>query len=131
MWWAFWDIISNSIKERFSVHFSSRVLEFSGGVPWKEYLFGLEKENNLTRDSSILYVIFTDQSGMWRILCVPAKPKNFDTRLPCPRTGRWVRDSELEKVLRSNKIRESLYKLVVSCLIFYLSQESWRWRRRL
>ena len=85
VWWAFWDIISNSIKERFSIHFSGRVLEFTQGrVPWKEYLFGLEKENNLTRDSSILYAIFTDQSGMWRILCVPAKPKNFDTRLALP-----------------------------------------------
>ena len=79
VWWAFWDIVSNSIKERFSVHSSGRVLEFAQGrVPWKEYLIGLEKENNLTRDS-----------------------------------------------------REGFYKLVVSCLIFYLSQESWRWRRRL
>ena len=65
VWWAFWDIVSNSIKERFSVHSSGRVLEFAQGrVPWKEYLIGLEKENNLTRDSSILYAIFTDQSGM-------------------------------------------------------------------
>lgn len=99
VWWAARDIVHNSIQERFSVHSSGRVLEFAqGGVPWKEHLFELEKENNLTGDSSILYAIFTDQSGMWRILCVPAKPKSFDTRLALPQDWRGLRDAELEKV---------------------------------
>ena len=54
VWWAAQDIVNNSIQERFSVHSSGRILEFAqGGVPWKEHLFELEKENNLTGDNSI------------------------------------------------------------------------------
>ena len=59
---------------RFDVHKSGRVLDFSnGGVPWKEHLFELEQEEGLKEDSNILYVIYTDQNGMWRIQCVPVR----------------------------------------------------------
>lgn len=101
MWWAARDIVSTCIQNRFSVHQSGRVLEFvkgdislsradlndfdnAGGVPWKEHLFELEAENNLTGESSILYVIYTDQNGMWRIQCVPVRPNSFDNRLGLP-----------------------------------------------
>jgi len=131
VWWAARDIVNNSIQERFTVHPSGRVLEFAqGGVPWKEHLFELEKENNLTGENGILYVIFTDQSGMWRILCVPAQPKSFDTRLGLPRDWRGVRDAELETVsgisgatfvhtagfIGGNKTREGILEMVDASL---------------
>ena len=48
-------------------------------------MFELEEENNLSGESSsILYVIYTDQSGMWRIQCVPVRPSSFENRLGLP-----------------------------------------------
>ena len=71
----------------------------TGGVPWKEHLFELEEENNLSGESSsIVYVIYTDQSGMWRIQCVPEQPRSFSNRLGLPDSWRGVRDAELETV---------------------------------
>lgn len=99
VWWAARDIVSTCIQNRFSVHQSGRVLEFvKGGVPWKEHLFELEAENHLSGDGSILYVIYTDQSGMWRIQCVPVRPNSFENRLGLPEAWRGLRDAELEKV---------------------------------
>ena len=53
-------------------------------------MFELEVENNLSGDSSsssILYVIYTDQSGMWRIQCVPVRPNSFENRLGLPQVN--------------------------------------------
>merc|ERR1712034_204466 len=75
-------------------------VEFSqGGVPWKEHLFELEKENGLEGpDNNILYAIYTDQNGMWRIQCVPVRAKSFENRLSLPAQWRGVRDADLEAV---------------------------------
>ena len=99
VWWAARDVVNSYIQERFKVHQSGRVLEFSqGGVPWKEHLFELEAENNLGGDSSILYVIYRDQAAMWRVQCVPTTAKSFTNRLSLPQDWRGLRDAELEKV---------------------------------
>eukprot|EP00092_Neocalanus_flemingeri_P021090 GFUD01022851.1.p1 GENE.GFUD01022851.1~~GFUD01022851.1.p1 ORF type:complete len:336 (+),score=79.33 GFUD01022851.1:142-1149(+) len=98
VWWAARDIVHKSIQDRFKVHKSGRVLEFEqGGVPWKEHLFELEVEDDLT-SQNILYVIYTDQNGMWRIQCVPVRSKSFENRLSLPEAWRGVRDQDLEKV---------------------------------
>eukprot|EP00091_Calanus_sinicus_P023723 TRINITY_DN8177_c0_g1_i1.p1 TRINITY_DN8177_c0_g1~~TRINITY_DN8177_c0_g1_i1.p1 ORF type:complete len:394 (-),score=111.95 TRINITY_DN8177_c0_g1_i1:137-1186(-) len=98
VWWAARDIVNKSIQDRFKVHKSGKVLEFEqGGVPWKEHLFELEKENDLSGGDSVLYVIYTDQNGMWRIQCVPLRPKSFENRLSLPEAWRGVRDQDLEK----------------------------------
>jgi len=99
IWWSARDIVNKSIQDRFKAHPSGKVLEFEqGGVPWKEHLFDLEKENGLDSGSNILYVIFMDQNGMWRIQCVPVRPKSFENRLSLPEEWRGVRDQDLEKV---------------------------------
>ena len=43
-------------------------------------------------------MIYTDQSGMWRIQCVPINPKSFENRLSLPEAWRGVRDSALDEV---------------------------------
>jgi len=100
VWWAARDIVNKSIQERFTVHKSGKLLEFAqGGVPWKEHLFELEKENDLTgAGGNILYVIYTDQNNMWRIQCVPVRSKSFENRLSLPEAWRGVRDQDLEKL---------------------------------
>lgn len=54
------------------------VLLAQGGCPWKEHLFALEKE--LKVDVPIKFVLYTDQSGHWRVQCVPAGLNTFQNR---------------------------------------------------
>lgn len=99
VWWAARDIVSKTMEDRFKAHPSGRLLEFTtGGVPWKEHLFELEVEEDLNESNSILYAIYTDQNGLWRIQCVPLRAKSFENRLSLPSEWRGVRDSELESV---------------------------------
>jgi len=118
VWWAARDLVSEAYENRFQVHSSGQIVEFSeGGVPWKEHLLSLEDEQGVLgrkegdseslpvsyKDSKeksryIVYVLYTDQSGMWRIQCVPMDPKSFENRLSLPEAWRGVRDSALDEV---------------------------------
>lgn len=58
---------------------SGVVLELPrGGCPWKEHLFGLEKE--LALPEPLLLVLFPDRGGQWRVQSVPAGPHTFESR---------------------------------------------------
>jgi len=97
VWWGARDTVAKVLQGRFQCHSSGRVLDFStGGCPWKEHLFELEVEEGLKEDSNILYAIFTDQNGMWRIQCVPLRARSFENRLSLPSEWRGLRDEELE-----------------------------------
>jgi len=96
-WWPARNVVAKALEARFSVHSSGRVLMLEqGGVPWKEHLFELEKEQEL--GEGILYVIYTDQASNWRIQCVPERPDSFENRLSLPAAWRGVRDDKLEEV---------------------------------
>jgi len=95
VWWAARDLVNACLQERYKVHESGRVLELKGGLPWKEHLFELEAENCLTGESSLLYTIYTDQSGSWRIQCVPKEAKSFENRKSLPAAWQGLRDGEL------------------------------------
>ena len=64
----------------------------------------MEVENNLSGESSILYVIYTDQSGMWRIQCVPLRPNSFENRQGLPEVG-------LTNMLSTSDLTETSYQL--------------------
>ena len=58
---------------------SGEIMRLSGnGAPWKDHLFSLEEE--LAIDPPIKYVLFSDQSGAWRIQCVPIRLGSFENR---------------------------------------------------
>ena len=60
-----------AIEDRFKVDESGLIIEFNeGGCPWKEHFFDLEKKMNLL-DKPILYAIFPDTNGSWRVQGVP------------------------------------------------------------
>ena len=50
-----------------------------GGCPWKDHLFQLEEELNI--EKPIKFVLYTDQSGKWRVQCVPVSSNSFENRL--------------------------------------------------
>jgi len=97
-WWPARTIVVKALENRFSVHNSGRVLEFTeGGVPWKEHLHNYEQEQELGRAGQLYYVIYTDQGGNWRVQCVPVNPDSFENRLSLPAAWCGLRDAELEK----------------------------------
>ena len=51
----------------------------NGGVPWKEHLFQLEKEQGI--EGQIMFALFADDKGMWRVQAVPNDPaEGFSNR---------------------------------------------------
>lgn len=63
----------------FQVDPSGEIMELAkGGCPWKEHLYNLESV--LSPPVTIIFVIYTDQNGQWRVQCVPKEPHSFQSR---------------------------------------------------
>jgi uncharacterized UPF0160 family protein len=92
-----YNIVEQSVLTRHSVDPSGEILVFpSGGLPWKSHLYDLEREHNI--DPLIKFVLYTDQSGMWRVQAVTVQGQNFTNRVSLPEKWRGVRDSDLESI---------------------------------
>lgn len=93
-------MVVNAIEDRFSVDESGQIIELKNeGCPWKEHFFELEKKMGLdVTDKQILYCIFPDTSGSWRIQGVPLSSHSFDLRKALPDQWRGLRDKELDKM---------------------------------
>eukprot|EP00057_Strongylocentrotus_purpuratus_P025906 XP_011680380.1 PREDICTED: UPF0160 protein MYG1, mitochondrial [Strongylocentrotus purpuratus] len=86
-----------ALQERFNVDACGEIITFpQGGCPWKEHLFELEKILDL--ELPIKYVLYPDNSGAWRIQCVPINRHSFDNRLSLPEKWRGVRDEALSEL---------------------------------
>uniref|UniRef100_A0A8C1P6K1 Uncharacterized protein n=1 Tax=Cyprinus carpio TaxID=7962 RepID=A0A8C1P6K1_CYPCA len=91
------EIVQQAVQTRYQVDPSREiVLLAQGGCPWKEHLFALEKE--LKVDVPIKFVLYTDQSGHWRVQCVPAGLNTFQNRLSLLEEWRGVRDEALSEL---------------------------------
>lgn len=77
-------LVKSAFEKRSEVHPSGRVIALERSCPWKEHLLDLEREQALTNDSNILYVLYPDESNNWRIQCVPVKPEGFENRKSLP-----------------------------------------------
>nr|XP_018904431.1 PREDICTED: UPF0160 protein [Bemisia tabaci] len=91
VWWPARSIVINAINHRFKVHESGEIIELEKFCPWKEHLFELEKELDLS--PSIKYVIFN--SGSWRVQAVSVNSLSFVLRIALPEEWRGLRDEEL------------------------------------
>ncbi|KZS21034.1 UPF0160 protein MYG1, mitochondrial [Daphnia magna] len=99
-WWPARKLVVNAIEGRFSVDESGQIIELeNGGCPWKEHFFELEKKMGLNvADKQILYCMFPDTSGSWRIQGVPLSSHSFELRKALPDQWRGLRDKELDKM---------------------------------
>jgi len=86
------DVVQVSYDARKEVHPSGSIMKLTQFSPWKEHLSELEGD-----DPQILYVLFQDTTGSWRVQCVN-EPNSFQSRLPLPEAWRGVRDDELSKL---------------------------------
>jgi len=90
-------IVESTISKRFDVHPSGKIAVLEvGGCPWKDHLFTIEEETGICGD--ILYVLYEDLSGQWRIQCVPEALGTFKNRKSLPEPWRGIRDEELSKL---------------------------------
>lgn len=97
VWLPARSVVEAALKERFDVDACGEIIAFPrGGCPWKEHLFDLEK--SLELDLQIKYVLYPDNSGAWRIQCVPLNRHSFDNRLSLPEKWRGVRDNALSEI---------------------------------
>jgi len=93
-WWPARSIVASTIADRFAVHPSGKVaLIETGGCPWKDHLFTLEEDLGIK--GQILYLLYADDAGKWRIQCVPEELGTFTNRKSLPESWRGIRDAEL------------------------------------
>lgn len=91
------ELVEEALLKRNEVDDSGEIMMFpSGGMPWKQHLYELEKKYNV--DPLVKYVLYTDQAGMWRIQAVTEEGFAFKNRLSLPEKWRGVRDDDLAKI---------------------------------
>ena len=72
-----------------------KVVRFDNFCPWKGHVFDAEKKLGI--EGSLLYVLYPDSKGNWRIQCIPEAPDSFTSRRPLPEKLRGLRDEELSE----------------------------------
>ncbi|OAA68719.1 upf0160 domain containing protein [Niveomyces insectorum RCEF 264] len=80
---------------------AGRVLVFRDqACPWKDHLYAEEEAaETAAGGSKVLYVLYPDKEGRWRVQCVPAAKDSFVSRKPLPEAWRGHRDSDLDALL--------------------------------
>jgi len=100
-------VVAEALSKRKETDESEQIVCFpKGGLPWKNHLYALEKEHGLdSEDKQIKFVLYTDQSGMWRIQAVTVEGQAFTNRLSLPESWRGLRDEELAKASGIDDVR--------------------------
>ncbi len=94
VWWPARSQVAEALENRFKVHDSGRIIELSsGGCPYKEHLYELEEEQGILGQT--LFALFTDPNGRWRVMAVPVKDQQFESRMKLHADWRALRDQEL------------------------------------
>ena len=86
-------VVRRMLDGRFDVHPSGCIVRMDEFVVWKSHLASLEKE--LGCEGSVLYVLFADEKGKWRVQCVPESEESFESRKGLPEPWRGIRDDAL------------------------------------
>ncbi|QPG76180.1 hypothetical protein FOA43_003566 [Brettanomyces nanus] len=87
--------VEKAYGERFDVDKSGKIIVMEQYVPWKEHVYNIEKANNAV--GQILFVLFPDTTGSWRITAVPVSAASFDSRKKLPEQWRGLRDNALSE----------------------------------
>ncbi|KAF9409732.1 hypothetical protein HW555_011022 [Spodoptera exigua] len=120
--------VRESLENRFEIHKSGQIVEFTEKFPWKEHLFDLEEEMNIGHD--IKYAIFNDKPNSWRVQAVPVNPTSFITRKPLHPNWCGIRDEDLSEIagiedcifchttgfIGGNKTRDGALKMAIASL---------------
>jgi len=87
-------LVREALAKRADVHSSGQIICLSsGGMPWKDHLYALEREIGMA--NLVKFVLFTDQSGMWRVQAVTVEGTLFENRISLLEPWRGLRDAAL------------------------------------
>jgi uncharacterized UPF0160 family protein len=90
-------LVEQALHQRLQVDASGEIVCLeSGGLPWREHLYALEKQHDI--QPLVKFVLYTDQAGMWRVQAVTVEGMAFENRLSLPKEWCGLRDAELEAV---------------------------------
>lgn len=89
------ELVQKAFDSRFDVHESGKIVVFEQFCPWKDHLFTIEDAAGKTGE--VLFVLFPDNSGKWRISTVPLKGQGFENRKALPEEWRGLRDEALSE----------------------------------
>jgi len=86
--------VERAVVNRYTTDASGEIISLqSGGLPWRNHLYELEKELNV--EPLVKFVLYTDVAGMWRVQAVTVEGRGFENRLSLPEEWRGVRDADL------------------------------------
>lgn len=86
--------VDEALRRRHETDPSGRIIRFpTGGLPWREHLYELEREYDV--HPLIAFVLYQDQSDMWRVQAVTVEGRGFENRVSLPAPWRGVRDEDL------------------------------------
>jgi uncharacterized UPF0160 family protein len=93
-WWPARSIVQSALDSRFEIDPSGRIIQLSQVCPWKDHLFDLEKECKI---EPVIYVLYQDTGGSWRVQAVPPSVNSFDSRKKLPEVWCGLRDQVLSE----------------------------------
>ena len=96
-WWPAREIVLQAMHGRKDLHESGSIMLLRQSCPWKEHLLDLEKEQGIA--GQLLYVVFPDSGGSWRVQAVPVESESFECRRPLPASIAGLRDEVLSTKL--------------------------------
>lgn len=73
-----WYPARSLVHTAFASRPSPQYIVFEQFCPWKDHLFSLDTKEE------VLYVVYPDESGKWRMQAVPATPDSFESRKALP-----------------------------------------------
>ncbi|KAK9478131.1 metal-dependent protein hydrolase [Lipomyces japonicus] len=88
-------LVKVALERRSEYDSKGRIVVFDDFVNWKDHVFSLEKELNIS--GVVLYVLYSDGKG-WRVQAVPVTESSFQSRKPLPEAWRGFRDQELSNL---------------------------------
>lgn len=91
-------IVAKAYAERTAVHGSGQILQLQGYCPWASHLYDLEvkaREGKQTPPPLVMYVVFPDSGGSYRVQAVAEAPGSFVSRKALPAPWRGIRDDKL------------------------------------
>lgn len=98
-WFPARDIVLDTLKARFEVDPSGKIMLLKSFCPWKEHLHLLERAHNIHADQLPLYVVYEDdRDHSFRVQAVAVSPSSFESRKALPESWRGLRDEKLSQI---------------------------------